>query len=123
MAAAGSNRNWQSGQQQCAGEYFCHLAEVIHRADHAFPPPAAVQTISQFNFEIQERRECGDSGRVCYMNTPANVCSVFFVVLSDTATLLLVTMNNVSKCSYLNMSRLYPPLPLLIVVLVSVDRP
>lgn len=66
---------------QDAVEYFQHLLDIIARSERASadrlggaaaaqPPPP---TAAAFQFAIEDRIACRESGRVSYKRTPANV--------------------------------------------------
>jgi ubiquitin carboxyl-terminal hydrolase 5/13 len=65
---------------QDAAEYFQHLLEVMSRSERAaaqrLGAPSAAPTAAAFQFAIEDRIECGESGRVSYTRTPANMLAL-----------------------------------------------
>ena len=74
---------------QDAAEYFQHLLEIMTRSERAASgrlgasagdaptaAPAAAPTAAAFQFAIEDRIVCGESGRVSYRRTPANMLSL-----------------------------------------------
>lgn len=71
---------FSSNRQQDAVEYFQHLLELITRSEHSNSerlalneqPPAA----TAFNFKVEDRIQCMESGRVSYRQVVSNVLSL-----------------------------------------------
>jgi hypothetical protein len=65
---------------QDAVEYFQHLLEVMTRAERAaggrLSSPGEPPTAAAFGFQVEDRVQCSESGRVSYKRTPANVLSL-----------------------------------------------
>ena len=69
---------FSTGRQQDAVEYFQHLLEVMTRAERAETGRAGASdgskfTASQFEFEVEERVACVESGKVRYVTRRENV--------------------------------------------------
>lgn len=68
------------GTLQDAVEYFQHLLEVLSRAERAagqrLGPAGNVQTAAAFSFQVEDRVQCSESGRVSYKGTPQNVLAL-----------------------------------------------
>ncbi|ACO65323.1 predicted protein [Micromonas commoda] len=69
---------FSTGRQQDAVEYFQHLLEVMTRAERAETGRVGAIdglkfTASQFEFEVEERVECVESGKVRYVTRRENV--------------------------------------------------
>lgn len=66
---------FSTGRQQDAVEYFQHLLEVMTSAEHAAGNRLGgdLKSISEFEFEVEERIECDVSGKVRYKTSRENV--------------------------------------------------
>lgn len=73
---------------QDAVEYFQYLLEVMSRAERAagqrLAPPGALPTAAAFNFRIEDRVQCSESGAVSYKHTPANVLPLYIDLAAAT---------------------------------------
>ena len=65
---------------QDAVEYFQHLLEVLSRAERSagqrLGPAATKPTAAAFRFQVEDRVQCSESGRVSYRRTPQNVLAL-----------------------------------------------
>lgn len=61
-------------------EYFQHLLEVLSRAERSagqrLGPAAPQPTATAFGFQVEDRVQCSESGRVSYRRTPQNVLAL-----------------------------------------------
>ncbi|BDA47746.1 Ubiquitin carboxyl-terminal hydrolase 5 [Coccomyxa sp. Obi] len=71
---------FQSNRQQDAVEYFQHLLDVLSRAERSvgdrLGPAAGLPTVAAFGFQVEDRVQCSETGRVSYRRTPQNVMAL-----------------------------------------------
>ncbi len=61
-------------------EYFQHLLDVLSRAERSagerLGPAAGQPTAAAFGFQVEDRVQCSETGRVSYRRTPQNVMAL-----------------------------------------------
>lgn len=74
------NAEFSSGHQQDAREYFQFLLEVMTRAErssmHRLGQPHQSPTADAFKFELEDRIQCVESGRLSYKRSLTNVLAM-----------------------------------------------